>query len=623
MADLYGMHAMADGTELPYIDDGSGQKRILAALDPRPDFGGLMQWSAAQPVIPRSEWRDVSFGTDIKITNQGSHGCHDEATEVLTETGWKAWPDYNGTDCLGTMNPATGHLEFQAPLARQVYDYDGPLYYSENKSIDFALTPNHRMFVRPWNERIRTLEDGFVFREAKDLGWYCGLPHATTGFLGIDLKTVRVGSGPEMSGDDFLALIALVISDGWAGKTENTRNRVGFCCFRDDRLLMVRELAHRLGIAEASHRPGTWSWHAPELAEWFRVNAYTRPDGGARSKCVPLVVKTVCQRQVEHFLKFFGDQRHTVYERHGVPEGRNFYSSSYRMIDDLQELLLRVGKRGTISEREPRSTKMKDGREIHAENCGTEYILVERQADKLSLERKKNLVTEHYKGPVFCATVPNSLLVTRRNKSVLVSGNSCVGHGSWGGFTAAWYQGGGTRLEFSPVYVYGCINGGRDGGAIVSDSMDSLVNRGICLESTVPEGQIYHSRYPKDADTEAQRFRAGRVLHTSTFDEMGSALQLFKPVVFGITIGNGFNNLNDEGVCGFGFGIGGHCLFARGMKKLKSGQWAFLVQNSWGPGWGQKGNCYLVERHFPGRSDSYAIESVLEDPQETRVPNLV
>src|ERR1044072_959006 len=86
------------------------------------------------------------------VYDQGPIGCADEATEVLTNTGWKYWSDIKGIELLGTMNPA------------------------DHRSIDFALTPTHRMYVRAWNERARTLSPDFQFKTIDNLGWYVGLP---------------------------------------------------------------------------------------------------------------------------------------------------------------------------------------------------------------------------------------------------------------------------------------------------------------------------------------------------------------------------------------------------------------------------------------------------------------
>jgi hypothetical protein len=55
--------------------DQDGIPRVLGALPPHPDFGGLAKWSANQPVLPQSQW--VEFDrTDprVLVLDQGSHG---------------------------------------------------------------------------------------------------------------------------------------------------------------------------------------------------------------------------------------------------------------------------------------------------------------------------------------------------------------------------------------------------------------------------------------------------------------------------------------------------------------------------------------------------------------------
>jgi len=209
-------------------------------------------------------------------------------------------------------------------------------------------------------------------------------------------------------------LIAIVASCGHVGHRDDGnggQNRITFCCFRDDRIESVRALANRLGIHEATTRPGVWFFSDSTLAEWFRQNAYDGEGFTAGHKRVPMLVKCASQRQIEHFLREFGDQHTQAYG------GRRFYSGSRLMIDDLQELLLRIGKRGTIEESPPR-----DRGKFHGKL--PELMLTERQRDGLSIDKEKTRV-EHYKGQVFCATVPNGRLITRRSGAVLISGNSC------------------------------------------------------------------------------------------------------------------------------------------------------------------------------------------------------
>lgn len=200
---------------------------------------------------------------------------------------------------------------------------------------------------------------------------------------------------------------------------------------------------------------------------------------------------------------------------------------------------------------------------------------------------------------------------------------SCVGHGSTAAYWFAYLMAGGTvpTSGFSPTSLYALINGGRDGGAIVSDSMDALISRGICTMAECPESMIYARQIPASAETTRKRFRVLDAFHCDSFDAIGSALQLGFPVSFGIMLPGNFNNLDSEGVAGHGRGaIGGHCMCAFGTTKLMDGQWAIRVRNSWGTRWGRRGDCLLIESHFGRDCDAFAIRANLSDPMDPAAP---
>lgn len=74
---------------LPYIDFG-GERRYLARLAPRADFGGLPRYSAAEGLIPRSQWfatPEDNYGA--RILNQGQQGsCVGHGTATAIEIQW-------------------------------------------------------------------------------------------------------------------------------------------------------------------------------------------------------------------------------------------------------------------------------------------------------------------------------------------------------------------------------------------------------------------------------------------------------------------------------------------------------------------------------------------------------
>jgi hypothetical protein len=206
---------------------------------------------------------------------------------------------------------------------------------------------------------------------------------------------------------------------------------------------------------------------------------------------------------------------------------------------------------------------------------------------------------------------------------------SCVGHGSVSAFDRAWIMAGHAPKQFSSCYIYGKINGGRDQGAIVSDAADLLVKVGTCLESTVPEGQVYERTFPPGADVEAARFRAADAYHVGTPDEVGSAILCGYDVVHGIWVGDYYSQLDAGGVPPVG-GNGGHCQESCGLVRIAAGryagQWGFKTQNSWSTQWGDDGFCVLTDDHLTwnqqafGGLDAFAIRAVADDPTDPANP---
>lgn len=466
----------------------------------------------------------------IPPKNQGATNyCTTEDTEVLTENGWVLWPRYNGSDLLGTMNPSTGFLEFQEPLALQVFEHDGPVIYSTHRSANFAVTPNHRMLVRKWDERHRTLANRYTFQRAEDLGWYFGLPPATTGFVGTDLRRVAVDGDREYDGDDFLALIALVVSDGYAGGTEKTRSWVSFACFNESRRSEAQALASRIGFHECPSRPGVFvRYDAWALAEWMRTNAYTSPELGSQNKKIPDLVKCASARQIGHFLARYGDQSHN--------RRNHYFSTSKRVTDDIQELLLRVGIRGSIwtEERSDKIGQLEDGKVITSRRAM--HHVHARQTNRLSIDRKENLITEHYRGQVYCATVPNSTLITRRNGNILISGNCWVNSPTYAVEVVRLVQNQ-KMILLSPASAGAQIKHYQNEGGWGKEALQWISDRGLVPVDQWPANAID----PKFATDEnlrlAKNYRCTEwwELSTDGMQEIWSCLLLDIPVCVGLS----------------------------------------------------------------------------------------
>lgn len=428
------LYPKIDGNEMGHGYDEEQALRALANA-PRPSMQHLFGDAPGQlKIIPRSEWdaryeeqealqsslehvrMRGNFGKIIPSLDQNGQGySHSEDTEVLTDKGWRKWPEWNRVDQLASVNMNTGMMEYQSPSEWHAYEYDDEMYYCNNRRLDFGVTRNHRMAVRKWDESRRTLSQEYSFQRADELGWYVGMMHAPKGHLGTELITLTPeGDGREYIGDDFVALISLIVSDGYASGSVSDLDAVSFCCF-DERYQMVSELARRVGFDEQSSRPGVWVRRHSGFANWVRQHCYTGNGLHAQNKKIPQIIKCSSMRQIKLFLDWYGDKSMGS-------EGVQLWTASKRLADDLQEIYLHISKRVHIGLRAARSAKF-SGNKSGVINSGPCYTLTVSDTDKLCIDRKKHIETESYKGLVYCATVPNGTLVTRRNGSVLISGN--------------------------------------------------------------------------------------------------------------------------------------------------------------------------------------------------------
>src|SRR5260370_26056977 len=87
------------------------------------------------------------------VYDQGELGsCHDDKTEVLTDHGFKLFAELDGSERLATVNPQTAELFFETPVRIVRFPYSGEMHCVANRSLNFKVTPDHKMLVRKWDQ---------------------------------------------------------------------------------------------------------------------------------------------------------------------------------------------------------------------------------------------------------------------------------------------------------------------------------------------------------------------------------------------------------------------------------------------------------------------------------------
>ena len=152
---------------------------------------------------------------------------------------------------------------------------------------------------------------------------------------------------------------------------------------------------------------------------------FLKPLGKSYEKYVPQWIKDADAEVIEAFLRgyIWGDG-------HTTKSGRVATSSaSKRLLDDIQELCLKVGWAAVRVDRAVSGGSIR-GRAVVAKHTyhgvsvskkTVEALLYRKSSDDTSCQSVVG--RENYSGFVYCASVPNTTLVIRRNGRVCISGN--------------------------------------------------------------------------------------------------------------------------------------------------------------------------------------------------------
>jgi C1A family cysteine protease len=145
----------------------------------------------------------------------------------------------------------------------------------------------------------------------------------------------------------------------------------------------------------------------------------------------------------------------------------------------------------------------------------------------------------------------------------------------------------------------------EDSGAQIRDGFKSIAQQGVCEETMWPYDPTQFAVKPSDACyTHAlnhQALQYSRV--TQTEDALKRCLADGYPVSFGFTVYSTFQSQHtaSTGMVSMPGWTdsreGGHAVLLVGYITIK-GHLYWVVQNSWGAGWGDKGFCYFPEKYL-------------------------
>lgn len=416
--------------------------------------------------------------------------CYDDITEVLTESGFKLFKDLNKNDKVATLNPNTNEIEYHKPINYISEPFKGELNCAKNDLIDYAVTPNHKMYVSPVKDLTHKkinfgltpseIIHGNHFHVKRDGIWnvedkeYFTLPsyqnEKTTdmqpiidlfnesntleenellleydGVSGVGvyqdkMQVVRLrksvknnfylttdnylmekyGVEKQIKMDDWLKFFGFWLAEGWTTNTKN-QYQVGICQTKNNGYL--EELF--VTLQNMGYNPTYTNDNKQVRVFDKQLWQYLNQFGDALNKFIPEEILNLSSRQLNILLEWFIKGDGHIEKYYGR---RRAWSSSVKMVDNLQEIALKTGIAATITNRGKRTSEIK-GRKINAQNDCYQISFSKHPSNSkhnklIPLVRDTHQFTQPYDGMVYCVEVQNHILYVRRNGKPFWCGNS-------------------------------------------------------------------------------------------------------------------------------------------------------------------------------------------------------
>jgi thymidylate synthase ThyX len=362
--------------------------------------------------------------------------CYDAETEVLTDDGWKRWPDVDGSEIFATVDPDTGCLEYQTATEHFVGDYDGEMYRVRSEQVDLLVTPNHRMWVKAHDTqankrgeepyRVRLASEIFGKRVAyqKTAIWH-GQESGTVEIPGTKrvwkarnrtTNTTRHYVGSEFPLEEFARFLG-----HWLAEGSLNGHQICIAQNRGEQLGVIAQNIRAMGLPAYEVATGHGAIRTQDVALRDPLASCGRR---AHEKCIPRYVHNWGPSILRVFLEAYadGDGSRRSDSNHTV-----IYTTSSEMADELQVLAIKAGWSANIrvDDRTGLERVMPSGQKFkNARPCHIVSLVKTRTHPLVNHNGAESDSWQHYKGKVYCVKVPNGLLFVRRNGKPVVSGNT-------------------------------------------------------------------------------------------------------------------------------------------------------------------------------------------------------
>ena len=388
--------------------------------------------------IHPSEWASVKMIA----------GCFDRNTEILTQRGWVYFPNLKKNDYVYSMDKETQIGDFY-PVSKLIcYYHSGEMYHITGSNIDMYVTPDHKFFgtvtsaynhpnhrsKRKFKEIKEIVENYTNFTipltsiyEGKDpdhfeLPSYNKSYYVGNRYNSNKTKTFLHRENLQIKIEDWVAFFGIWLAEGFVNKNRNGYvGEVGIAQSKKENKEQIRNLLEKLPFNWTENKNG-FTTSSIQLA------TYLKSIGKTQNKHIPNDIKVLSPRLLKILINWMllGDGHQREYKAAIFGQEENtytrkcYYSTSKQLIDDLHEIVIKIGGVATINKREKRTWNIR-GRSGVSNEC---YELNFNKSTSINLLCKKINVCSNFNDYVFdVETKPHHTILVRRNGKSVWSSN--------------------------------------------------------------------------------------------------------------------------------------------------------------------------------------------------------
>jgi len=342
--------------------------------------------------------------------------CYSKDTEILTESGWKPFPDLDGTEFIASLNPCNNEIEYQRPLKYVQFDYCGELFELNGKKINFMVNEGHKLYAAAGGHSLyKSTKPLELIEVEKTLGSkylkFNRSANWVADYVGeFILPTVKYnnsrynkfGTAIRIPMDSWLKFFGIWLAEGSLRKGRDTAYNVVITIVNSkDRAFIFENVVKPIF-------PNAFVYGKDIILSNKQLFNYLSVFGKAGDKFIPREIMGLPSEQLSILYDYmmFGD---------GNKNGFRYNTKSKKLANDFSELCLKTGRVGIVKFDSFQSKNSYKNNGIY----------------RIYISNNKELVVENkikrveYKGKLYCVMLPKyHIIYIRRKGAPHWSGNT-------------------------------------------------------------------------------------------------------------------------------------------------------------------------------------------------------